>query len=200
MVEELDPDWAHICVDMQRVFAEETEWHAPWLNRVLPAVEALSERGADRTIFTRFLSPETPEGARGAWREYYRQWTGMTRAALGEEMFGLVPSLARLVPPARVFDKPIYSPWLTGNLHGFLQGAGIKTLVISGGESDVCVLATVLGAIDLGYRIVLVSDAIFGSADQTHDASLAIYNSRFQFQLSVMTTEDVLDAWKAQGR
>ena len=26
----------HICVDMQRMFAEDTEWKMPWLERVLP--------------------------------------------------------------------------------------------------------------------------------------------------------------------
>ena len=35
----------HICVDMQRMFEEETEWHLPWMTRVLPViVDAL--RGA----------------------------------------------------------------------------------------------------------------------------------------------------------
>lgn len=28
----------HVCIDMQRMFAEATEWHAPWLESVLHAV------------------------------------------------------------------------------------------------------------------------------------------------------------------
>lgn len=76
---EFDRSWAHICVDMQSVFAEETAWHAPWLKRVLPAVEALAERGASRTIFTRFMPPNSPQEAVGAWREYYQRWAEMTR-------------------------------------------------------------------------------------------------------------------------
>lgn len=196
---DLDRTWAHVCVDMQNVFAEGTAWHAPWLKRVLPAVEALAERSAERTIFTRFLPPQTAEEAQGAWRDYYEHWQDMTRARRPDDFFDLVPTLARLVPPARVFDKPIYSPWLAGNLHGFLQAAGITTLIVSGGESDVCVLATVLGAIDLGYRVVLPTDAIFGSADETHEASLSIYQNRFQMQLQTTTTEDLLALWKGQG-
>ncbi len=27
----------HLCIDMQRLFAEETEWRVPWLPRVLDA-------------------------------------------------------------------------------------------------------------------------------------------------------------------
>ncbi|PXA90887.1 cysteine hydrolase [Nostoc sp. 3335mG] len=195
----MDRAWAHLCVDMQSVFADDTPWHAPWFNRVLPAVEALAGRCADRTIFTRFLPPETPGAASGAWQDYYRHWPEMMRAREDEGLFGLVPTLARFVPPARVFDKPIYSPWLSGNLHGFLQGAGIGTLIVSGGESDVCVLATVLGAIDLGYRVVLPLDALYGSADETHEASLVIYRSRFQFQLETTTVAELLDLMKEQG-
>jgi hypothetical protein len=34
----------HIAVDMQLLFAEQTEWFVPWLPRVLPNVVALAER------------------------------------------------------------------------------------------------------------------------------------------------------------
>jgi hypothetical protein len=45
-------NWRHICVDAQRMFADETPWYVPWMARVLPALEELSERHAERTIFT----------------------------------------------------------------------------------------------------------------------------------------------------
>lgn len=193
---DLDRRWAHICVDMQSLFAEETDWHAPWLKRVLPAVEALVERSAERTIFTRFLPPATPQHAPGAWRQYYERWVGMTREQLPGELLNLVPSLARFVPPARVFDKAIYSPWLAGDLHGSLQSAGISTLVVSGGETDICVLATVLGAIDLGYRVILPVDALFGSADETHDAMIGVYSSRFHMQLITTSVAELFEFWR----
>ena len=37
---------------------------------------------------------------------------------LGPEMVGLVPDLAKFVPPARTFDKHVYSPWTGSDLHG----------------------------------------------------------------------------------
>jgi hypothetical protein len=33
-------------------------------------------------------------------------------------------------------------------------------LIVSGSESDVCVLATVLDAVDIGYRVIVVRDAV----------------------------------------
>jgi nicotinamidase-related amidase len=56
-----------------------------------------------------------------------------------------------------------------------LDGSKVDTLVVTGGETDICVLATVLGAVDRGFRMVLVSDAICSSADQTHDALMELY-------------------------
>jgi nicotinamidase-related amidase len=48
-----------------------------------------------------------------------------------------------------------------------LQGSSIDTLIVTGGETDVCVLATVLGGIDRGYRVVVVSDALCSSTDDS---------------------------------
>ena len=71
----------------------------------------------------------------------------------------------------------------------------IDTLVITGGETDVCVLATVLGAIDFGYRVVLVTDALCSSSDATHDALLTVYHQRFAQQVETVEMETVLSNW-----
>ena len=181
---------------MQRMFAEPTDWHAPWMDKILPAVEAVADAHASRTIFTRFIAPERPETAGGAWQQYYQRWASMTRGRLPATLLELIPSLARHVPPARIVDKAVYSPWSAPALHRVLQHAQIETLVVTGGETEVCVLATVMGAIDHGYRVVLPTDALYSSADETHDAMLRIYESRFGLQLTTCSTQDVLDAWK----
>ena len=49
----------HLCVDMQRIFAEDAEWKMPWLERVLPNIVAITSARPERTIFTRFM--EAPE-------------------------------------------------------------------------------------------------------------------------------------------
>jgi hypothetical protein len=40
------PACVHICVDMQRLFAEPTEWQMPWLEKVLPTTCAKSPASA----------------------------------------------------------------------------------------------------------------------------------------------------------
>jgi nicotinamidase-related amidase len=191
----LGPSAIHLCVDMQRMFAERTEWELPWLRRVLPNILAITAAHPRRTLFTRFITAKAPGQGAGMWRHYYTRWASMTIDQLGPDMVDLVPDLAAFVPPARLLDKYVYSPWTGSDLHMQLCDAGVDTVVVTGGETDVCVLSTMLGAIDWGFRAVLVTDALCGSADETHDAIMNIYHNRFGEQVETVTTQTLLDFW-----
>ncbi|OHV87396.1 cysteine hydrolase family protein [Mesorhizobium sp. ORS 3428] len=186
---------AHLCVDMQRLFAEPSEWATPWITRVLPRIATLVERKAEQTIFTRFVPAEKPGLGVGTWRRYYERWASMTIENVGPDMIELLPPLSSFCPPAQVIDKHVYSPWAEGRLQAALATRSIDTLVVTGGETDVCVLATVLGAIDIGYRVVLVTDALCSSSDATHDALMTVYRQRFAQQVETVEMETVLSAW-----
>jgi nicotinamidase-related amidase len=71
----------------------------------------------------------------------------------------LVPPLAALAPPAEVVDKRVYSPFSESELSDLLRRRRIDRLVMTGAETDVCVL----DAVDLGYRVVLATDALCSS-------------------------------------
>lgn len=192
----LDKSSLHLCVDMQRLFAPGGPWAMPWAQKVLPAIEELAARHAERTIFTRFIPAKRPDEAPGLWARYYRRWASVTLDNIDPDLLQIMPPLVRFMPPAKSLDKWVYSPWTEGVLDGLLSGAGATTLVITGGETDVCVLATVLGAVDRGYRVVLVTDAVCSSSDQTHDALMQLYCSRFSEQVEAVTLEEVLGAWR----
>ncbi|KAB2654854.1 cysteine hydrolase [Brucella tritici] len=185
-------NWLHICVDVQRMFLEDTPWHVPWMERVLPQIEAVAGRHDARTVFTRFIPPRHADDVRGTWRDYYKKWSAMTGERLPAELLELPARLNRFVPPARVFDKAVYSPWTNGRLFRTFQAEAVETVVITGGETDVCVLATVMGAIDLGFRVVVLSDAICSGADETHDKIIDVLADRFSVQLTLMDTEHFL--------
>ena len=186
----------HVCVDMQAVFLPGSPWANPWMERVLPAVEDLAGRHADRTVFTRFIPAANASAAPGMWKRYWRKWESLTLEHIDPAALRLVPSLARLTPPARIIDKRVYSPWTEGHVDQLLVSGEVDTLVITGGETDVCVMATVLGAIDRGFRTVVAADAICGSADETHDAAMTLLSSRFSEQVEIATTEEILANWK----
>lgn len=186
----------HLCVDMQRLFAPGGPWPVPWTQKVLPAIEELVSRHTRQTLFTRFIPAARPGEGPGMWARYYRRWASVTLAEMDAGLVDLMPTLARFVPPAGVLDKHVYSPWTEGRLDALLGGSGIDTLVITGGETDVCVLATVLGAIDRGFRVVLVTDAICSSVDQTHDALMELYCSRFSEQVEAVSVSELLENWR----
>lgn len=191
----LTPRSMHLCIDMQLIFSEQGPWPTPWMPRVLPNCIALAERAPERTIFTRFIPPPSPSEARGAWRPYYEHWRETTRDRLDPRLVGLLPELAAFAPPALVVDKPVYSAFAGRNLATLLSRRGVDTLVLSGAETDVCVLSTALGAIDLGFFVVIVRDAVCSSSDEGHDALMTMFERRFSRQLALADTATVRAAW-----
>ena len=185
----------HLCIDMQNLFALDTPWHTPWMTRVLPVVVRIAERHPARTVFTRFIPPTRPDRMPGSWQRYYEHWRDLTLERMDPGLIELVPPLRALAPPAEVIDKRVYSPFTEPELPALLRHRGTKSLVITGAETDVCVLAAVLGAVDLGYRVVLATDALCSSSDQTHDALLTVYHRRFGQQIEVASSETILACW-----
>ena len=67
--------------------------------------------------------------------------------------------------------------------------------IITGSDTDVCVLATALGAVDLGYPVALVTDAICSSSDEGRDALLQVYRGRYSQQTETIDAEVVSRNW-----
>ena len=191
----LGPRCVHVCVDMQAMFGEGTDWALPWMKRVLPNIVDICQRHAGDTVFTRFIPARRVGDGHGTWRRYYERWASMTIERIGADMIELVPELKRFAPPAETVDKPVYSPWLGSDLSARLGARHTDTLVITGGETDVCVLSTVLGAVDLGYRTIIVQDALCSSSDEQHDALLDLYNNRYGQHIETATTGEILERW-----
>lgn len=186
---------AHLCVDMQRLFSAEGPWCVDWMPRVVPVVAAIAERHAASTVFTRFVPPRRAEDLPGRWRHYYGRWGDVTLERLEPGLVGLIPDLAPFAPPAAVVDKHGYSAFSSPQLLPLLRERGVDSLVVTGSETDVCVLSTVLAAIDFGYRVTLVSDGICSSSDVSHDRIVDFANERLGQQLEVADAETVLASW-----
>lgn len=181
---------------MQVMFVDDTPWQAPWARRVMPAIIGLVEHAPSRTLFSRFIPARNTAEAPGTWRRYFERWEQMTLNHLPADQVELVPELAAYAPPASVVDKRTYSPWHDGRLAPALSAKGVTTLIISGLETEVCVLSTLLGAVDYGFRVIIATDAVCSSTDETHDAMQRIYESRFGMQVEPAEVEDILAAWE----
>jgi nicotinamidase-related amidase len=102
---------------------------------------------------------------------------------------------ARSLHPARGGHRQA-GAFFASPLQSFLAKKEISSLVVSGSETDVCVLATVLDAVDHGYRVVVVEDGLCSSSDQGHDALLTLYRTRFTDQIELLGLEEVIRLWR----
>jgi nicotinamidase-related amidase len=187
----------HLCIDMQGLFAPNGPWPTPWMETVLPNIVRIVEHAAERTVYTRFIPPQVAEDTRGTWRNYYRLHADAIREKLNPAALQLLAPLAAHAPPAIVIDKPVYSAFLGSDLRQALMTRGADGIVITGAETDVCVLATVLDAVDLGYPVYVIADAVCSSTDASHDAAMLLYRTRFYQQVQILSTDVLLEIWPA---
>jgi nicotinamidase-related amidase len=186
----------HLSVDMQKLFDVGGPWPTPWLSRTLPQIVRLVEARPQQTIFTRFIPPTDAGDLPGTWERYYRRWEAVTLRRVDPDLLDLLPPLAAHAPPSPIFDKSVYSAFGAPGLEEHLDAHGFDTLIITGVETDVCVLATVLDAVDRGLRVVIVMDGICSSSDAGHDALMTQFRTRFSEQIEVADLETVKAEWR----
>jgi nicotinamidase-related amidase len=159
-------------------------------------VTALASRHPERTVFTRFIPPQRPDQMPGMWKRYYTRWRVATRESLDLQLLDLMPPLAALCPPATVIDKTRYSAFTEPRLIEELRQREVDALIVSGSETDVCVRATVLDAVDIGYRVIVVRDAIYSSSDEGHEMLMRLYHTRYTEQIETADAATILAGWE----
>jgi nicotinamidase-related amidase len=185
----------HLCLDMQNLIGPAGPWAAQWAERILPAVIRLVEHAPERSIFTRFVPPADEKSMPGGWRDFYRAWPGMTAREVDPDAIELMAPLKLFTPPATVIDKTRFSAFSNSALEERLRALEAKAIIVSGAESDMCVLATVLAAVDLGHPVIVATDAVCSSADPGHNAVLRLYRQRFSQQIRTLSVEEIRAAW-----
>lgn len=86
-----------------------------------------------------------------------------------------------------VFVKSTSSPFASTGMETYLRDNGIDTLVVTGAVAGFCVNTTVRAGSDLGFRMIVVSDAVMGfdlpdeqlSARAIFDVTMAHLKSDF---------------------
>lgn len=149
----------------------------------------------ERTIFTRFMTPVKATDMPGVWQRYYDKWKDATGERIDPAMLELMPGLKALAPPATIIDKTRYSAFAGSTLLAHLSNRHADGIIVTGSETDVCVLATVLDAVDLGLRVILVRDGVCSSSDDGHDSLLALYHRRFSLQIETADAGEIMQQW-----
>lgn len=93
--------------------------------------------------------------------EQYPKGLGSTTGAISSEIDGFGP-----------FKKLSFACLGDADFKTALKATGKKDLLIAGIETHVCVMQTVLMAIELGYETFVVCDAVASHDDFNHEAAL----------------------------
>jgi nicotinamidase-related amidase len=103
---------------------------------------------------------------------------------------GLAPRPDELVVRKRWYDAFAGTP-----LDGALRAQGVDTLVMTGTMTDICVLATVVGAFNREYRVTVVEDAVTTLWPEIQRATLDIVARAYGRVVSAKEVADVVGAW-----
>jgi len=88
-----------------------------------------------------------------------------------------------------VFPKTNGGAFTGTNLDFVLRNMDIESIILAGFLSDQCVLATALCGADIGYDVLLVSDASTATTQENHEAVIKIAKDVF---LKVKSTSELL--------
>jgi nicotinamidase-related amidase len=203
---------ALIVVDMQRAFVD-PDGRFPKLMGVLApeAVTAYRERIAREVIpnvkrlISGFRSAGLPVAFTGAGTRtgdgadlagWLRGFDEIARQVIGTPVWPTVtePDWAMESSVAAragdiVVEKTTADPFISTDLGDQLRAKGVRSVVVCGLTSDVCVAATARGAADRDFDTVVAGDACTTLSEQLHRASLDIVGLAFG---RVATTEEVL--------
>ncbi len=119
------------------------------------------------------------------WITRLARWKGIPLVVTAEGLDRQPPAgklLEALPADTQLFDKVIFGLADQPDILAAVEAAGRKTAVLAGLETDVCVMHSALGLLDLGFRVAVVADAT-GSPAPNHVLGL----DRMQRAGAIMT-------------
>ena len=193
----LDRNACVVCVDMQRLFLEPGDWHCPAGLDILANCRELAAAAHDQAYFIKYIPPQSSEHAFGQWREFHRRWSSVTLDEANEKVVDLHPAIEDLAKPHLVFGRMGYSAFASDGFAERIRGRNPSAMIVCGVETDVCVLSTILSAVDRGIRTIVPTDAVASASASGHDAVLSHVLPRYDHQVELCTTDEAITALAA---
>jgi ureidoacrylate peracid hydrolase len=92
-----------------------------------------------------------------------------------------------------VIDKHCFSAFIGTGLEQRLRAAGIRTVVLAGVQTNVCIESTLRDAASLGFHVVVPADCVASHTPALHDATLK--NVAFLFG-DVVPSDEIARIWQ----
>ncbi len=113
------------------------------------------------------------------------------KAMRGDAGGAIVPELAPTEKTTLASPRAGMMAFGTTDLDSLLRARGAKTLIMGGMVLNLCLEANIRAAVDLGYEVIVVSDASATLSDAAHEATLATLGL---IAKHVVTTAELLPA------
>jgi len=198
---------ALLVIDMQRGFVDAGEaLEVPQARGIVPVIRSLLDgfRGKQLpVVFTEFtyspavpllvgeLHPEHRPAPPDAPRGFGMPSSSCLEGDPSADTIGaLAPHAGELVVRKRWYDG-----FAGTELDGALRARGVTSLVITGTMTDICVLATVVGAFNREYRISVVEDAVATLQPEIQSATLDIVGRAFGRVVQSKEILDTISGW-----
>jgi ureidoacrylate peracid hydrolase len=198
---------ALLVVDMQRGFLDPGEaLEVPAARDIVPTLQALlacfRSKGLP-VIFTEFVYSERIPLLVGELHPEHKPAPPAARTGFGLPSSNCLegsPSASTVValapgPGELVVRKHWYDAFAGTPLDGALRARGVTSLVLAGTLTDICVLATVVGAFNREYRITVVEDGVATLWPQIQRATLDIIGRAYGRVVSSKEIIDQVTAW-----
>lgn len=198
---------ALLVVDMQRGFVDAGEaMEVPQARAAVPAIRGLVQAFRARRLpvaFSEFVySPRVPLLVGALHPEHQPApagaATGFGRPSSscldGHPSADTVPELAPR-PDELVVRKHWYDAFAGTPLDGALRARGVTSLVVTGTMTDICVLATVIGAFNREYRVTVVEDGVATLWPEIQRATLDIIGRAYGRVVSSGAILEQISRW-----
>lgn len=193
---------AHIIVDLQNGFVREgAPVEVPLTREIIAPVNAISHAVREGGGVNAFLRFTYDAHEKLPWHAFYDGYMSQAQVALTKEAFTpgafdfeLWPDLD-VAPGDLILNKTRFSGFIPGtcDLHEALQARNIDTLIITGTLTNCCCESSARDALQMGYKIIFISDANATLSDAEHNAALISMASIFADVMDTRYLLDVID-------
>ncbi len=188
---------AHVCVDMQVGFiAEGAPIEVPMTRQITSTINTISEavRAAGGVnVFTRYTYDPSEKHSWDHWFKTLGTTQLAAQAKMGPGMpdWEIDPAM-EVVTGDIIVDKTRFSALIpeTCDMDQQLKAKGIDTLIITGTLTNCCCESTARDALQMGYKVIFMSDANATLSDEEHLGTLL---SMYTIFADVMDTPYLLD-------
>ncbi len=174
-----------LVTDVQNVYTEGQPWACldteGAVKRIVGLCAQADKSGKDIKIaITKFMPPESP---RGTWKDYNVLYEDINS---NDWMNELVPDIQFLAGKYPTYSKSVYSSMSIPALREAALQA--KRVVITGVVAECCVLFTAIDLIDMGCKLVYLTDACPGFTKEKEAATELVLSGLSPLHCLLMRT------------